>query len=170
MDSELLENFGTNPTQLLGLVAFASATIACIFSNKKSPNEVWAWIVLAIANAAFFIEILVGIRHHLHETAVSFLRSAGLYASRTGLQYGLILACAAIPLLATLLLLSFSALRKPRIIIATFASFSVLFLFGIEAISLHQIDEIFYQEIGPVLLIGWLWSVACLAIVLSTLL
>ncbi len=167
MDSELLENWGTNPTQLLGLVAFASATIACIFAKRNSPAEGRAWIILAVANAAFFVEILIGIRHHLHEIAVSVLLSAGLYANRTDLQYGLILAGAAIPLLAALPLLLFRWLRKPRLIIATFASFSVLTLFAIEAISLHRIDAIFYQEIGPVLLIGWLWCVACLATVSS---
>jgi hypothetical protein len=167
MDSEVLENLGTNPTQLLGLAAFASATIACIFAIRNRPSEARAWIVLAIVNAVFFAEILFGIRHHLHEIAVSLLLSVGLYASRTDLQYGLIVASAAIPIGAALLLSLIRRLRKPRPIIATFASFSVLSLFAVEAISLHRIDEIFYQEIGPVLLIGWLWCVACAATVLS---
>jgi hypothetical protein len=170
MNSEILENLGTNPTQLLGLAAFASATIACIFAKRNSPNEARAWIALATANAAFFIEILIGTRLQLHGFAVSLLLSVGLYANRTDLQYGLLLASAAVPLLAALLLLFFSRLRKPRLIVATFASFSVLTLFAIETISLHRIDEIFYQETGPVLLIGWLWCVACLATILSALL
>jgi hypothetical protein len=168
MDSELLENLGTNPTQLLGLVAFASATIACIFAKRNSPNEGRAWMALAIANAAFLIEILVGTRLQLHDFAVSLLLSVGLYAKRTDLQYGLILASAAIPLLAALLLLFFRQLRKPRLMIATIATFSVLTLFAIETISLHRIDAIFYQEIGSVLLVGWLWCIACTATILST--
>jgi hypothetical protein len=170
MDSEFLENLGTNVTQLLGLAAFASATIACILAKKNNSNEARVWIALATTNAAFFVEILFGIRHHLREMAVSLLLSVGLYASRTDLQYGLIIASAAIPIFIVLLLLVFRRLRKLRLIIATFASFSVLTLFAIEAISLHRIDEIFYREIGSVLLIGWLWCVACLATVLSALL
>jgi hypothetical protein len=170
MDSEILENLGTNPTQLLGLIAFASATIACLFATKTNPNENRTWIALAIANVAFFIEILVGTRHRLHDIAVSLLLSVGLYAGRADLQYGLIFASTAIPLLAGLLFLFVRRLRKRRLIVATIASFSVLTLFAIEAISLHRIDEIFYQEVGSVLLIGWLWCVACLATVLSALL
>jgi hypothetical protein len=168
MDSELLKNLGTNPTQLLGLVAFASATIACIFAKRNSQNEGRAWIALAIANAAFFMEIFFGTRLQLHDIAVSRLLSVRLYADRTNLQYVLIIVSGGIPLLAALLLLFFRPLRKPRLIIATIASFSVLTLFAIEAISLHRIDAIFYQEIGSVLLVGWLWCIACLATVLST--
>jgi hypothetical protein len=167
MDSELLENWGTNPTQLLGLVAFASAAIACICTKKDSPTERQAWIALAITNAAFFVEIVFGVRHNLHGVAVTLLTSVGLYRNRTDLQYGLILASAAIPIMAALIFLFFRRLQNSRLIIATFSSFSVLTLFAIEAISLHRIDEIFYQDIGPVLLIGWLWCFACLATVLS---
>ena len=167
MDSEFLENLGTNPTQLLGLVAFASAAIACIFAKNSSPYEGRAWIVLAAINAVFFAEILFGIRHHLHADVVSFLLRMGLYENRADLQYGLMVGGATIPILAALSLFFFSEFRKPRLIVATFASFAVLTLFAIEAISFHRIDETFYQEVGPVMLIGWLWCAACVATILS---
>src|ERR1700733_3112633 len=134
MDSGILENLGTNPTQVLGLTAFASATIACIFAKRNSQNEGPAWITLAITNATFFLEILFGIRHRLHEIAVSLLLSAGLYANRTDLQHGLILASAVILLLAALLFLFVGQLQNARIVVGTIASFSALTLFAIEAI------------------------------------
>jgi hypothetical protein len=166
----MLESLGTNPTQLLGLVAFASATIACIFAKRNSPNESWAWTALAITNATFFFEIIFGIRHRLHDVAVSLLLSAGLYEGRADLQYVLIFVSAAVLLFMALLFLFLRRVRKPGLSIATVASLTILSLFVLEAISLHRIDQIFYQKIGPILLVGWLWCIACVAIVLSTLL
>ena len=166
----MLESLGTNPTQLLGLVAFASATIACILAKRKAPNEGRAWTVLAITNAAFFVEIIFGIRHRLHDVAVSLLLSAGLYEGRADLQYVLIFVSAAVLLFMALLFLFLRRVRKPGLSIATVASLTILSLFVLEAISLHRIDQIFYQKIGPILLVGWLWCIACVAIVLSTLL
>jgi len=166
----MLESLGTNPTQLLGLVSFASTTIACIFAKRNSPNEGWAWTALAITNAAFFFEIIFGIRHRLHDVADSLLFSAGLYEGRADLQYFLIFVSAAVLLFLSLLLFFLGRARNPGLSIATVASLTILGLIVLEVISLHQIDQIFYQKIGPILLVGWLWCIACAAIVLSTLL
>jgi hypothetical protein len=168
MNADLLDELGTNPTQLLGLAAFASAALACVFANGKTPIENRVWIGLALANIAFFVELLFGIRHRLHEAAITFLRSASLYDGRTDLQYGLVFGCVALVLLVALSILLSNKLHRPGLIIATIASLSVVGLFAIEAISLHRIDQIFYERIGPVLLVGWLWSMACAITIVST--
>jgi hypothetical protein len=40
-------------------------------------------------------------------------------------------------------------------------------LFAIETVSLHALDAAYYRPIGAVLLIGWLWSIACAGICLA---
>jgi hypothetical protein len=46
---------------------------------------------------------------------------------------------------------------SPSARLAAIASLGVLALFGLETISLHQVDSVLYCPVGPVMLIGWLW-------------
>jgi hypothetical protein len=45
----------------------------------------------------------------------------------------------------------------------------VLWLFTIEAISLHAVDALMYAYIGPVLAIGWAWAALALTITAAAL-
>ena len=158
----MLDRLGTNPTQFVGTIAFAGATIACLIAARHpSARDGRAWMVLALINSLFLMEIIFGFRHRIHNLADSILIADGKYGDRGPLQEILILSFATIAfILATLVLFRFRfATGGGRM--AASISIAVLALFAIEAVSLHALDAVFYRPIGTVLLIGWIWAGAC---------
>jgi hypothetical protein len=105
----MLDRLGINPTQFVGTIAFAGATIACLIAARHPrPRDGRAWMVLALINCLLLVEILVGFCHRIHHFANSILIADGKYGNREPLQEILILSLAAIAcVLATLVLFRF---------------------------------------------------------------
>jgi hypothetical protein len=164
----MFDRFGTNPTQLIGILSFAAATIACLRATRYPwLPDARAWKVLAFVNCLFLIEIFVGLRHRTHDIANRILMAEGKYAQRGPVQEIIILSLAAIAvILAVLVLFRYQAAgRAARVAISI--TIAVLALFAIETVSLHAVDAVFYRSIGPLLLIGWIWALASAAIVFA---
>lgn len=99
----MLDRLGISPTQIVGTMAFGAAAIACLAARRRNTGR--AWIVLALINCLFLVEILIGFRHQIHSLANSILIADGKYGDRAPLQKILILSLLAIAcLLATLVL------------------------------------------------------------------
>lgn len=164
----MLDWFGTNPTQLLGLLSFSLTTIACLFAARRS-SDAKLWRTLAFLNALFVIEILVGFRFRVADFARTLLNERGEYPQLHGKDQALIILALVAAVAIMLLFLLLSRIAKPAARVGASLTIVLLTLFAIETISLHQIDGIFYMRMGPVLLVGWLWAVPSVGICLAAL-
>ncbi len=141
-----------NATQLLGIFSFGIAGLLCL-SLWRPP-----WTALSFVNLFFSFECFVGWRHLLHEAVVAAMGSQ--YAERVPLQVVLICGASIIIIIGSGMFLVANRDMLGRVaVMGTWLSAS---LFMIETISLHDIDELLYYQMGPSVLIGWLWL--CLAI------
>jgi hypothetical protein len=77
------------------------------------------------------------------------------YAERAPLQITLLTGALALGVMA--LVIVFLMARDPLVRIALICTGISGGLFVVEIISLHQMDRVLYQQLGPILLIGWLW-------------
>jgi hypothetical protein len=165
----MLDRFGTNPTQLLGMLSFSLTTLACLLAARRSPNA-RIWKVLTFLNALFLVEIIVGFRFRVLDWARTLLQDKGEYLQLHGKDQAVaILALAAAAAITMLLFLFLSRIGTTAARVGASLTIVLLVLFAIETISLHEIDAIFYLRIGPVLLVGWLWVVASSGICLAAL-
>jgi hypothetical protein len=138
-----------NTTQIVGVVAFACAALACFVTGRRKP-----WQAIAIVHSLFAIEVIAGLRHFATGSVNSVLREGGHYADRQIPQF----------ILLVLLILGgvwlWRTLRRHKTGAARLATDATLFaalLFAIEALSLHAIDALLYMPLGPVKTIAWLW-------------
>jgi hypothetical protein len=164
----MINPLGINYTQFLGIIAFAAATIACLVAAfPPATRDRRIWVVLALINGVFLIEVFFGSRHRIHDMANSLLTAQGTYGDRASIQKVLIMVVATSALIfSTFMVWSRAASASSKLAAST--SIAVLALFAIETVSLHALDAVFYQPIGPVLLIGWIWLGACTVSVCTT--
>jgi hypothetical protein len=165
----MLDRFGTNPTQLTGLLSFGAATMACVIAAQRSiGRDARAWQVLVFIHGLFSMEILIGLRHRIHNYLAASLMAQGEYGQRRGIQEPMVFGLATVALVCvTLLLLSPRLAGSVRL--AGSLTVALLALFAIETVSLHAFDAVYYRPIGPVLLIGWLWAIAAAGVCWSAL-
>lgn len=157
----MIEALPTNPTQLTGLLVFAGAAMACARAALARGERRW-WLLAAAASACV-LEVAVGLRHRAHDLVDALLQAAGLYDARSQAQVAL-LVIAAVLIVGTLAAcLRWRRADLPSRVAAT-ACLASLWLFAIEAISLHALDALMYVPIGPILLIGWVWTALALVI------
>ncbi len=149
--------FDTNPTQVTGLIVFVAAALSCGWAVRRTSGRtavLWRW--LAVVQCLFLAEIVFGLRHQVHGGVDAVLQQLGWYANRRPLQVALlVLSFAGLGFAAMPVLRVFAGSPSARL--AAIASLAALALFGLEAISLHQIDSELYRPVGPVMLIAWLW-------------
>ena len=165
----MMADFHTNPTQLTGLIVFALAALACARAAMPRRGAQGAlWWGLAALQSAFFLEVVFGLRHRSHDAVDSVLQAHGWYASRGTLQIGLI---AVALVLAGVCVVALVRLRRidAAAMVAVIASAVALWLFVIEAISLHAVDALMYTRLGPVMRIGWVWAAASALVALAAL-
>ena len=143
-----------NPTQLAGLVFIAIAGIACLMARPRGP-----WRALAAVYGLLFVDMIFGLRHHLHDWVNAGLIADGLYQQRSGGQM-MLLALLGIGAVALLFLL-FRPMRLPARI-GLFSTAGMVLLLLIEMVSLHRVDAMLYQPVGPLFLIAFLWIGLCL--------
>jgi hypothetical protein len=163
----MLDRFITNPTELAGLLSFATATIACLIAGWHSgARDRSTWKVLALINCLFLMEIYFSLRFSITEFVRTLLKTEDLYGELHGSIQGIIvISILALGFLSLFLLWRRVAGGAARV--AASITIAVLFLFAIETVSLHSIDGIFYQPIGPVLMLGWVWAIAAAGICLA---
>lgn len=149
-----------NHTQLVGLTGFGTAALFCLRTAWRQKHARNIWIVLSIGYLIMFAEVLAQIRYLILGVIVDTLKSLGVYEGRQTGQTVLIVVAVCVVAFLSLLILS----RMRNLVfsarLALVAGIFVLALYLVETISLHAIDAILFKQIGPVLLIGWLW-LAC---------
>jgi hypothetical protein len=151
----MLNLLGTNPTQVLGLLAFAISAFSCWRTGKTQGSP---WNGIAIAQCGCFAEVLIGLRLRLHDIVDWLLQAEGWYAARQALQLPL-LATAMVLALGGFLLMTMRWLRRDPIVwAAMLATSAVLGLFVVESISLHRVDALMYAPVGPLLGIAIPWT------------
>lgn len=162
----MIDPLPINPTQLTGLLVFGCAALACAFAGQVCGERRW-WRLAAVSSACM-LEVALGLRHRAHDLVDAVLQAGGWYASRSHTQ---VLLLAIVALLAAGTLAWLLSLRgmAAAIRVGAAASIAALWLFTIEAISLHAVDALMYAHIGPVLAIGWAWAALALIITAAAL-
>lgn len=124
---------------------------------------------MAAVAAAFAFETVAGMRHVAQHQVAAWMRAHEHYEERRLMQLVLIALVIALILVVSAARVSKTrpndrALRCSAIgVLVVFASFLV------ETVSLHEVDAYLYTPAGPLLLIGWWWLAASLAITAASL-
>jgi hypothetical protein len=106
------------------------------------------------------MEVVVGLRHRLHDYVAALMMAQGEYGQRGRVQEFTIILLATIAVTCMALLsLVLRRLAAPARIAASI-TLALSALFAIETVSLHALDAVYYRPAGPLLLIGWLWAIA----------
>lgn len=164
----MLDRFGTNSTQLIGILAFAAATSACLLKAYRSKlYGASTWKMLALINGILLLEIFIGLRHRIHDLANTLLAARGLYSERRGMQEIVITSVAALALIFAIVLFSWRHTATGATRLAVGITIAVITLFAIETVSLHAVDAVLYRQFGSVMLIGWLWAISAVGICLA---
>jgi predicted membrane-bound spermidine synthase len=165
----MLDRFGTNPTQLLGVLSFAAATIACLSALRRSGSrDRRIWKVLALTNGMLLIETALGLRFRILELARASLKAEGLYNQMHGEVQGIVVvSIAAIALIFATLFLLRSQVAGGAVRVAACMTIANMAVFAVEMVSLHELYAVFYRPVGPVALIGWLWAITAAGISLA---
>lgn len=167
-----------NPTQWLGLCAFAVAAAACVRAARRCGRP---WTGLAWWQAACAAEVVIDLRQRVHGGVDAWLAAHGAYATRLPLQVGL-LALALSGMAGGVWWAAAGARRDGpaqslsqslslflALTLARAASTAAVMLFVVESISLHAIDALMFTPIGPVLAVGWMWTAAAVVIIAAAL-
>jgi hypothetical protein len=164
----MLDRFSINPTQLTGLLSFTAAAIACLVAAWRSITETRIWYLLAVINGLFAFETIIGLRHRIHDFTNSVLIAQGRYAEREPVQELMVISFATLALTSMVLFRGRQHMEGGAVRVAVAATMGILALFAVETVSLHALDAAFYRPAGPVLAIAWLWVIAAVGIVLSS--
>lgn len=153
-----------NPTQWLGVAAFALSAAACTRAAARCGRS---WAGLAWLQVACAAEVVVNLRQHLHGAADGWLAMHGEYATRLPLQMALVAVT-----LAGLAGGVGSALAGSRsggaaATLARAATCAAITLFIVESISLHAVDAVMFAPFGPVLAVGWMWAAAAGVVIVA---
>jgi hypothetical protein len=153
-----------NPTRVAGIAAYATAAGSCGFAwirakNQKKDSRLAA--LLTLIETTLLLDIIFNWRWMLHDFASGLARRAHEYDFRRLPQLGMIV------LLGGLLFLSVFVTRRsvrgrPGAFLAVTGALLSLVLWGVEAVSLHDVDHILYHSLGGWMAVSVLWIVACL--------
>jgi hypothetical protein len=157
---DIFDRLGTNPTQVVGALSFAMTTLACLNASRSSTSrEARVWKVLSFVNAFFLLEVIVKFRFLVLEFARATLRQEGLYDELHGrIQEIVVVTIATAALLLTILFLLWRPIPGGAARLATSMTVIIFTSFVMEMISLHELDAVLYQTLGPLLMIGWVWT------------
>ena len=147
-----------NATQLLGLLSFGTAAVLCYktWRQTKATTSTWGWLTIAYLVMAF--DTVSGGRHLVSNAIRMVLKTIDFYTDRKFLQMAVTVCLLILAVFVAGYFLRIWFRQKEGTRMATYVTFCALLLFIIETISLHKIDAILYQQVGPVLLIGWIWT------------
>jgi hypothetical protein len=146
-----------NATQVIGIAVFSLAALMCLRTYLVLMPRRPIWVILAFVSAGFAVEVILGGRHQLTRVISETLKAVGFYDGRRGWQVALLVGLLSLTIMVIGLVSP--VLRNGQLTarLAAYLASILILLFGIEAISLHSVDAILYNKVGPVLLIGWVW-------------
>jgi hypothetical protein len=136
-----------NLTQWLGILGFGVAGLLSL--GIRQPF----WTAIGSVHLLYSADCVLGWRHELSGLGAAALGE--YYSDRAPLQ--IILVIGALLIGAALLTWARCTVCEGSARIALTATTISGGLFVAEVISLHDMDAILYQTVGPTLLIGWLW-------------
>jgi hypothetical protein len=153
-----------NPTQIVGLTANLLAMVSCGVAWAKvsgPPHRNRLAAILAILEAALFVDMLFNGRWELHDLLVGEAMADSVYSGRTD------------PQIAVLCLLAGSALagmgfifwrfrKRPGASLAACGGFLSLICWCVEVVSLHAVDAIFYHKIHGFMTVSMVWITCAL--------
>ncbi len=167
----MLEQFGTNPSQLIGVLSFALTTWACLYAARSSnAREARVWKLLSIVNAFCLLELIIGFRFRILEFARATLKQEGVYDQLHGRVQAITVAA-----IATGALLLAAVFIFSRVIpggpakLAAGMTVVIPASFATEMISLHELYPVLYRQIGPLITIAWIWIGAAAGICFAAL-
>jgi hypothetical protein len=147
-----------NATQVIGIAVFLLVALMCIRTYLVSVPHRPIWAILAFVIAGLTAEVIFGGRHQLTRVIGKTLKAVGFYDGRWGWQFALLVGLLSLTIMVIWLVSPMLRNSQPMARLAAFLASTLMLLFGIEAISLHSVDAILYNKVGPVLLIGWVWA------------
>jgi hypothetical protein len=164
----LLSRFSAYPSDLIGLLSFSTAAIACAVATRRSAvRDPRTWYFLALMNCLFVIEIYFGSRYRITELGKTVLAKEQLYGKLHGWFQEIFIVAVIIVILSAVILFVWRILGTGARV-AAILTMAVLVLFAVETISLHSIDAILYRPVGGVLLLGWVWAGSAVGIVVAS--
>lgn len=119
-------------------------------------------------NLLLCFEVILGLRHWLHDDADDWLVSHALYASRGNWQGDLLVLALMVVLIAgAFVAIAFRRAKSGIPMSAWIGTVAIIACFVVETISLHGMDAIIYLPIGPVLAIAYWWIAASAIVTIS---
>src|SRR5580692_9299684 len=103
--------------------------------RRSAFRDVPAWKLLAIINCLFPFEIVLGLRHRIHDHFVAQLMAEGTYGLRSGVQQFALICLAAIAVICLTLVLFSLRFAGGAVKIAISLTTIVLALFATEVVS-----------------------------------
>lgn len=146
--------FQPNPTQAVGAISFFIVVVAAALAWRLARDDKRLWGGIALVHVLLTAEMAFEMRFPMAASLRSLLRGVDLYGERRAWQAGLLIA---LLVLLVPVLLAVSRRCGSAAAIALVTTVLTAFIFVMEGVSLHQVDAVLYWEIGPVLLVGWVW-------------
>lgn len=144
------------------MAAYLVASLTCALTAARAPGRLVSRLasVLCALDFALFLDIAFDLRCKLYDWLKGTAISRGVYNERTEPQV-----IALIALAVGLLVLGARLSRKLAPIRgASLAVCGALLSIGCwltELISFHVVDTILYRHIGPFMVVGFVWILAC---------
>jgi len=152
------------PTRATGIAAYATAAACCAIAwrrTERRPREFPFAMVLTLVESLLLLDLIFNWRWMLHQVFMDLALSAHEYDVRRIPQR------IVVTILLVLLVVGLLAVRRlpggrPGASLAVSGALLSLILWCVEVVSLHQVDHILYQSLGPVMAVSLLWILACL--------
>lgn len=152
-----------NPVKAGGMAAYFVAAISCAVASFKAVSRRISRLaaVLALLHAAWFLDIAFDWRWRLYSALQGRAVAQRWYDQRHGPQEAML------AILAVLLLAGVIAARRhfpspPGAAMALEGSLLSIGCWATEIISLHATDAVLYLRAGPLMIINFVWILACL--------
>lgn len=153
-----------NPTQIIGLTANLLAMLSCLVAWAKvggAPHRNRLAVILAILEAALFVDMLFNGRWRLHDLLAGEAMARGLYAGRTDPQIA-VLCFLAGSALAGIGFIVWRLRKRPAALLAACGGFLSLICWCAEVVSLHAVDAMLYHRIHGFMAVIAVWITCAL--------
>jgi hypothetical protein len=157
-----------NPVKASGMAAYLVASLSCgvalVTAGNKRISRLAAF--LGILHAALFFDIAFDWRWKLYGWLQSQVVAQQWYGQRHWPQVGMLVILAALLLVGVI-----AAWRRfpspPGAVLALDGSLLSIGCWSTEVISLHATDSILYHRAGPLMIISFVWILACMMTVIG---
>jgi hypothetical protein len=162
-----------NATRAVGFLFYFGSAISCLLwwlrarrYPRSYPESSRLALFLAVIESLFCLDMLLEWRLEVHQFFVNLFLENHVYGERHGLQVGL-LGALFLLLIASLgmVLRRFRARKGASLAIG--GVFLSLTLYAMEIISMHETDRGLYHLVSGVMVIAYLWALACVLTLLG---